>query len=378
MQSGELTRRWPMLRSVTMTHDVHVSNEMTWQLGLAQLAHLEHLSLRRTFTKVLQELFKSCPAIRSLSVLAGSDLRLPTVKTSLMHLQKLELQAATLANNSSIMSIVRNAPQLTHFVVSAASDVTSQVLTQLATSCPHIQQVVLNQCGLMVASQVDTFLRKFHAQLTWVDLSHCHDLKLFLMNADEELVLDQLQVLVVDSTLVRDSVLQSIRCPKLQVLSIQNCRCITDTGVVAFMAHHVNAPLKIFEAKNTAITEISVDVIERSLPNLTHIGVESCRGVPRATRQRCALQCHMHASQFERVLVATNAAAYRKDNVGVEFAATPIKPSSMSYGLDEEYTPRDGHQEYEEDHAEETPQRRGRRRRMPTHQPAKRSRNITN
>ncbi|ETV95776.1 hypothetical protein, variant 2 [Aphanomyces invadans] len=176
-----LLQRWPMLRSVTMTHDVHVSNEMTWQLGLAQLAHLEHLSLRRTFTKVLQELFKSCPAIRSLSVLAGSDLRLPTVKTSLMHLQKLELQAATLANNSSIMSIVRNAPQLTHFVVSAASDVTSQVLTQLATSCPHIQQVVLNQCGLMVASQVDTFLRKFHAQLTWVDLSHCHDLKLFLM-----------------------------------------------------------------------------------------------------------------------------------------------------------------------------------------------------
>ncbi|RHY05355.1 hypothetical protein DYB36_006572 [Aphanomyces astaci] len=116
-----LLQRWPMLRSVTMTRDIFVSNELTWQLGLSQLAHLQHVSLRHTHTKVLQELFKACHSLRTVSVLGCSDARLPTVKTSLPFLQKLELQAASLANNSSIVSILRNAPQLTHLVVSGTS-----------------------------------------------------------------------------------------------------------------------------------------------------------------------------------------------------------------------------------------------------------------
>ncbi|RQM20973.1 hypothetical protein B5M09_010553 [Aphanomyces astaci] len=216
-----LLQRWPMLRSVTMTRDIFVSNELTWQLGLSQLVHLQHVSLRHTHTKALQELFKACHSLRTVSVLGCSDARLPTVKTSLPFLQKLELQAASLANNSSIVSILRNAPQLTHLVVS--------VLAQLAASCPLIRQV-------------------------------------------------------------------------------------------------------------------------------------SCRGVSRAVRQRCALQCHTHAMSYERVLVATNASAYRKDNVGVDFAAKPIKKTSaglLPYGLDEDYNPRDHHQEFEEDDTDAS-QRRGR------------------
>ncbi|RLO00945.1 hypothetical protein DYB28_013994 [Aphanomyces astaci] len=98
------------------------------------------------------------------------------------------------------------------------------------------------------------------------------------------------------------------------------------------------------------------------MPLLTHVGVESCRGVSRAVRQRCALQCHTHATSYERVLVATNASAYRKDNVGVDFAAKPIKKTSaglLPYGLDEDYNPRDRHQEFEEDDTDAS-QRRGR------------------
>ncbi|ETV74950.1 hypothetical protein H257_10562 [Aphanomyces astaci] len=357
-----LLQRWPMLRSVTMTRDIFVSNELTWQLGLSQLAHLQHVSLRHTHTKVLQELFKACHSLRTVSVLGCSDARLPTVKTSLPFLQKLELQAASLANNSSIVSILRNAPQLTHLVVSAANDVTSQVLAQLAASCPLIHQVVLNQCGLMVASQVDTFVRTFHAQLTWLDLSHSRDLKTFCINDEHSLVFDKLQVLVVDNTLIRDSVLQTARCPHLDVLSIQNCRCITDAGVVSFAVANAGAPLTVFEAKNTAITDVSINALAQSMPLLTHVGVESCRGVSRAVRQRCALQCHTHAMSYERVLVATNASAYRKDNVGVDFAAKPIKKTSaglLPYGLDEDYNPRDHHQEFEEDDTDAS-QRRGR------------------
>ncbi|RHY85638.1 hypothetical protein DYB26_010643, partial [Aphanomyces astaci] len=110
------------------------------------------------------------------------------------------------------------------------------------------------------------------------------------------------------------------------------------------------------------ITDVSINALARSMPLLTHVGVESCRGVSRAVRQRCALQCHTHATSYERVLVATNASAYRKDNVGVDFAAKPIKKTSaglLPYGLDEDYNPRDRHQEFEEDDTDAS-QRRGR------------------
>ncbi|RHZ28209.1 hypothetical protein DYB26_016393, partial [Aphanomyces astaci] len=110
------------------------------------------------------------------------------------------------------------------------------------------------------------------------------------------------------------------------------------------------------------ITDVSINALARSMPLLTHVGVESCRGVSRAVRQRCALQCHTHATSYERVLVATNASAYRKDNVVVDFAAKPIKKTSaglLPYGLDEDYNPRDRHQEFEEDDTDAS-QRRGR------------------
>ncbi|CAK4648736.1 hypothetical protein LEN26_008002 [Aphanomyces euteiches] len=330
-----LLQRWPKLTSVKMTVDAIVQNATLWQMGLATLVHLEHLALRHTYGKVLQEVFKSCPQLKTLTVLECMDLRLPIVKTPLQ-LQKFELHAAKLANVSSIVSILRHAPHLTHLVITASNDLTSQALAQLTLSCPEIHQVVLSQCGLMVASQVETFLTRFQGQLTWLDLSHCRDLK-HLHRDEERLQFENLEGLVLDNTLIQDCALESVWGPKLQLVSIQNCRCLTDAGLIGFAESNTGSPLKVLEAKNTTITDQTVIAVERHFPNLTHLGIESCRGVSRSIRQRFALQCHQNNNAFERVLIATNAKAYTKDNQVVEFAAKNWKRKPPS--LDEDYKP---------------------------------------
>ncbi len=57
--------------------------------------------------------------------------------------------------------------------------------------------------------------------------------------------------------------------------------------------------------------------LEVSFRSLTHLGIESCRGVSRSVRQQYALQCHTNASQYERVIIASNAAAYEEDELRV-------------------------------------------------------------
>ncbi|KAF0720820.1 Aste57867_15 [Aphanomyces stellatus] len=346
-------QRWPMLTSVSMTKDVHVNHELQWQQGLVQLTALEHLSLRHTHGKVLQEVFKACPQLKSLTVLECNELRLPTVKCALQ-LRKLELHVAKLATNGAVVSILRHAPSLTHLMITAANELTSQVLVELAVTCPNIQQVILSQCGLMVPSQVDRFLESCHAQLTWLDLSHCRELQTF---PEGTLDMDVLEVLVLDNTLIRDSVLDSIRCPKLQLLSVQNCRNITDDGVSAFAVLNSGAALHVLEAKNTAISDTSVIAIEQHFSNLTHLGVESCRGVSRETRQRWALQCHRNDTRFERVLVATNAKAYKDDNRGVVMFSKNA-PKNKQFELDEDYNPRHRHDDDDDDAPLIAPRRR--------------------
>ncbi|OQR83067.1 hypothetical protein ACHHYP_18028 [Achlya hypogyna] len=303
-QYSALLQRWRSAKSVKMTLQASIANEQQWQSDIGvYLTQLRYLQLRTTSAKALLSILTQCHDLQTLEVLQCHGVSLPRLPRPI-GLKSLQMHSATHTTPTKLVNFLRKCPSLTSLSLSVASEVTSAIFATLTQACSALERLTLSQCGSMSAAHLASMLDSLGHQLKWLDLSHT--VVGAPLSLKRTIQLPYLEGLVMDSTHLQDSFLEHLVCPELRIVSLQNCRYLSDAGILAFALAAPRPALRTIDLKNTNITESTVTAITRHCPTLTHLGIESCRGLPRAMRLHHALQASHRTSAYERVSIATN------------------------------------------------------------------------
>ncbi|OQR89524.1 hypothetical protein THRCLA_09706 [Thraustotheca clavata] len=297
-------REWSTTVKIHKAAQGKVVHELRWQCDIGQYClKLRQLTLRSASTKAIRVVLKQCKELKSLEIMECHNIAIPRMHESLA-LEHLQMHSATQLTMVSLSCFLKLCPNLKSLTITMAKDVTSLIHTTIASHCPLIEKIILSQCGVVSGPYLSTLLYAACETIQWLDLSHCDSGA--ITGFEVAVSLPKLEGLIFDNLRIDGKTLNYINCPNLRVISLQNCRSLTDEAIQEFILSSPRHCLRVLDVKNTNVSQVTVEAIELQCVQLTHLGVESCRNLPLALRQKYALQAHLHPSAYERVTLATN------------------------------------------------------------------------